>query len=319
MKKTYIIALISIAGLFSCESDFFTQVVDLEIPDHDSKIVAYCIVDVSTDTLIVEVSKSQDVLAEEDPVISDATIRFLMNEELVTDEFELVRTFLDLDYNSPDLDSIFKTLYQGFSTTAFLPEQEFALQVSAEQMDITQARASVPAKIEVTKAEMIKDGIIDPEGYTSDELKITFTDPADQENFYLVAAKYRVVEDNFYYDNDIYLNAIDPRINSSSWSTQVISEINTYAYFSDKDGLNGKENTLSFSADIYEDPEANSFELTLRFYSLSKDLYHFIHAFNQYQESDGLFFAEPVTIPTNFDNGYGVFGFYAKTERKITF
>jgi hypothetical protein len=316
MQKAVLFLLLTITLFTSCE-ERFTQVVDLEIPPHDPRLVTYSIIDASQDSIFVEVSKSLDITEDADPVITDALIRFSKNETLITDDFELIKRFVDLDWSTNQLDSIFDYKYKAKTGEVFTAGNNYSLSISAIGLESVEAEAMVPEKVSIEEIEFTKDGIIDPEGYKSDELKLTFSDPGEEENYYLVAVRMKDKFDEELYENDVYISAFDPRINQSSWGTPIIKNINSYAYFDDKEGINGNKNTLRFSMNLYFDPDNPDIKISVKLFTLSKDLYNFCHALNQYSNSEGVFFAEPVTIPSNFENGFGVFGFYDYTEKYL--
>ena len=316
MKRIYIL-FIAFGIAFSACEDRFTQVVEIEIPDHEPKLVAYCFIDTNNDSVFVEVSKSQQIMQDIDPYILNAEIQLSDGSQLISDQFELTKHFTGIDYSTPQMDSIFAYNYVTKTGTFFSTGTEYMLDIKAPGLPSITASCTIPGPVEISSVEVQKDGIIDPDGFTSDEIKIRFKDPGNETNYYIMAANSIHKFDGFEYKNQVYLNPVDPRIRESSWRTIIIPGTEEYVYFNDKEGIDWNENVFSFSTYLYESSEDEEVELYVKLYSISKEVYDFCHAYNQYKDSEDVFFAEPVTIPSNFDNGFGVFGAYDYTQIKI--
>jgi hypothetical protein len=316
MKNLYLVFILMGIIFLSCE-ERFTQVVEIEIPDHNPKMVAYCFIDSNQDSVFVEVSMSQQIMDNMDPYILDASIKLLNGNQLLSDQFKLLKKFAGIDYSRPQMDSIFTYSYVARTGQVFNTGSNYSLEISAAGLDPVYAECTNPEPVQLTSVEFEKDGIIDPDGYTSDEIKIRFNDPGEVNNYYIFSAHTIHRFNGFEYKNPLYLDALDPRVNESSWSTSLVPGIEEYIYFNDKEGINGSENLFSFATFSYEGSEEEEIELVVTLYSISKEMYDFCHAYNQYKNSADIFFAEPVTIPSNFENGYGVFGMYDYTEMRI--
>jgi len=319
MKHSYIITFIFLALVFmSCE-DKFSQVVEFDLPEHEPVLVSYCMVDVNSSEIILQLSKSATIDNEESTNINQADIHILKDGNQFISAFTQDSIFAGFDYSNPEkMDSIFSKRFIAELPSSFEHSSVYELEISSPGFEDVFSNSSVPTKVEISEIHYEKDGFIDPEGYTTDELEIRFTDPGSEENFYAISATVDFDFGGESYSRGLYLDGFDPRF-ETSWDIALLPDLyNQYIYFEDKEGFDGKENIIKLSADLYDlDNENADATLHVVLYSISKEFFAFIHATQLYNNNNGNFFAEPIIIPSNITNGFGVFGFFTSHEMTI--
>jgi len=316
MKYIYTLLIILITIIFiGCENKF-SQVVDFELPDHEPRIVSYCFVEANNPLIKIDISKSLGVLEDDKSSIDQANIQMYKNDQLFIDEFQHDLVFIGIDYNNPnEMDSIFKNVYSANIPEVIKEDDVLRLEISSPGLEDVSAEASLSQKVLLTSVQFEKDGYVDPEGYTSDEIEIQFSDPGNTDNYYLITAD-RIAENPQGNDTfNIYLDTSDPRLETADYLKVLPDVSNNFVFFEDKEGFNGENNTLKFSTYVYK--EIEDVHLRVRLFSISKDLFHFISAYNLYEENGDNIFAEPVIINSNFINGFGLFALYSYDEIEI--
>ena len=114
MKYIYTLLIISISIIFIGCGGKFSQVVDFELPDHESRIVSYCFIEANNTIITVDLSKSIGVLEENKSNLNQASVQMYKNDQLFIDEFQHELVFIGIDYNYPyEMDSIFKHVYSA--------------------------------------------------------------------------------------------------------------------------------------------------------------------------------------------------------------
>jgi hypothetical protein len=156
------------------------------------------------------------------------------------------------------------------------------------------------------------DVIVDEEGALSesgerlDEIVIEIQDEPG-EHYYALQGEvdYRYVDENNdtisgYYS--VWLESNDPILS--------YAEVDRRGALICSDGaFNG--NTYRFATYTWEDLPIglmSGSKLRIRVTSLSRDAFLYYRSLDQYWGADGNPFAEPVTVHSNIENGYGIFG-----------
>ena len=298
-------------------NDFFLVSYDVDIPDHEKKLVSYCYINPDAQNIRVLVYHSQEIYDDQDPSVTDASIELKADGEIIADNFLLEKIFSGINYENGD--SIFHYFYNKDIVLPTDRDITYELLVEAPGFETIHSEAIVPERITLDEINLNEKAISDTDGYRMDELEINFRDEGGVENYYMVTALLDNNSGPVEPWNYIYLETIDPRIEKSSYTMLGLENINSFVYFEDKDGFDGIRNTISLSCDISDYVQSGD-ELKVRLYSISKDFYNFIHAYNQYSKAeDFAFISEPVVIPSNFENGYGLFTVYEYDEKKLEF
>jgi hypothetical protein len=168
--------------------------------------------------------------------------------------------------------------------------------------------------------------------YTEYDYKLSFTDPAQQNNYYRLIVSSSIAQKNtlilgtdtiefIYTDNyprsSDFISS-DPLLSNENKdaNSYLFGELdNSYGIFTDE-MLNGKPYEIKFTDEIdYEAGEFRKVQLVLQ--SLNVDMFYYLRSIDAQEYSDYMMFTEPVPIYSNVENGFGVFGAYVNSEVEL--
>lgn len=192
----------------------------------------------------------------------------------------------------------------------------YSIVIIKEGFDTLCCSTKIPSKVLITDTTILPVAYRNETGDVYSEISITFTDPADEENFYEIA----VSDVAFKYDNplDYYeLFTYENIITSESYYPSVLNfEIRQpkYLLFSDKT-FNGTEKTIRF---FYIPPQLEGEErfiiphyISMHLRNVTEEYYTFktsmIHHINSNTETVLYGMGEPLNVLSNITNGYGLF------------
>lgn len=300
-----IIYLFTIAALAlllnSCDENSFSQVVTIDVPEHDPRPVLNLEVEAGQEGVLnVLVTNSKGILDPESTyqLPPDADVILYRNGEVYTN-FEF---------------SEFDQRYLAILNEPF-PNQAgdtYLLEAKIPAFDLVQVSQEMPVTPKVKKATYEVEGTIDPEGSRVDELIV---DIVDQEpgkiNYYgldLFQIYYEI--DPFTGDTtNIYRNKV-----SIDTNDPVLSYGSRYSLiFNDEIFSGGEYQARCFT--YYSLGEEADLEVHL--YQLTEDAFLYARSYEQYQNAIDNPFAEPVTVHSNVPNGYGIFSLTNKDVYRI--
>jgi len=147
---------------------------------------------------------------------------------------------------------------------------------------------------------------------------VTFTDPPNDLNYYLIRVSKITYREWWIERSDIRIDTQDPLVEQKLSN---YDDVYTIA-FSDK-VVNGEKYSLQFIIDADEigmpfwensgsfDGKPIAFYKTVvyfKLYSISKEFYRYIETLNLYNKNYGNPLTDPVAVYSNINNGYGIFG-----------
>lgn len=170
-------------------------------------------------------------------------------------------------------------------------------------------------------------------------LKITFNDPLEEDNYYRIIAVNTIGQPSVEYHSDkeqdtvVYVtenNMIinDPIINPEQEDANDIlfsGPSNVYQVFTDE-LIQGKTYTINFDVNLYNnwnselenvDDLGAFYQFKLIFQSLSREAYLYIKSSYEHKYYDGELFVEPVQVFSNVEGGIGILGAQASTVFEI--
>jgi len=217
-------------------------------------------------------------------------------------------------------------VHQTDLTTSIVPKENhtYSLKVSSDEYGDIKTEDSMPHKVSINKTALIFPAGVDEYGSYWGESQITFTDPANEENYYELLVYTGV--GNYWNDFSEY-TITDPVILNEG----DVDYHPTSIFFSDE-LINGETYTMSIkgsmSVQINDEGVKPLGELYAELRSVSKNYYLYRkyltrHLNNQqvaYSDIyDFLYSGEPVDMYTNVENGYGIFAGYVRSIKQIDF
>ncbi len=336
LKKVALISLIFTIG--SCSTDWFTPIVDLQIPPHDSKLVVYANWQAGSDSLIVFVTKSRgsldSSLYDVDSLVArqggrggvsfqpfnydtvkNVEISLYKNDVLVSNIPSNGLGFYGIN-TKVKIDSLGGSIYKIKVTAPGFPDVE-ASQPSFKIPKVT----NLTYKLDGAYYTNPSDIIATPK--KGDEFGIEFQDENTEINYYDVLTAYFEYKDAsgvLQRSRNFIPRNIDP-----SSDNEVLSDLNfngkkyrwllwarnrDYSQGGGRGGPGGGQNPNDFT------PKSGD-KLTMTFRTFNKDWNLFKKSRSLLTQSqDNIFFSEPVLLYTNIKNGYGIF--FINAEKTVT-
>ena len=277
--------------------DFFNQIVDIEIPEHEPSLSVTAHFEAQDTSLIVYVSRSAGILDSvylDSVRIKDATVTVLRDGAL----WQTVPHVGEGHY------------YLAMDEAIGTSPHSYTLQITAPGYESVESRQDMPAFVPIQEATFTAQGGLNPDGDEVNTLVVEFEDPAGEDNFYYLEAL-AFIPDTFspsgYYTYKLGLGSEDA----------LVEYHDTGVIF--KDGpIDGKKYALKtwFQDSLYEIPGAR---LTVRLHSISRDRYLFLRTLDLYDGAQDNPFAEPVLVHNNIEGGVGIFTVGSVAERVIEF
>lgn len=282
----YLFFVVVAIMFFSCEKE-----IDMTFPEKDRRITINA--EIKSDSIVqVHLSKSIGVLELDKNAdsIADAAV-FLYENNVLLEQLH----YVDSGY------------YR--SSTKAKPNAIYKLQVNHKTYPTASAQTRIPSKVMITKIDTVTKKVDDQmNSYMALHHKITFTDPADEDNYYALTVYGSYME--YIYDDWYYMvkDSIKRTEKQYITSTDMVLE----------DGV-GSDNVLLFTDNLING-RTYSLECMINSYygwgstyqfhlkSISKDLYLYLMSKQKSGYTKNNPFAEPVTVYNNITNGFGILG-----------
>jgi hypothetical protein len=271
----------------ACE-DRFEQVVKVDIPEHEPRLALNAIFFSDDEALSVLVSNSVGILDTNSfQDFKTADVRLLKDGQLLGDFF----------YEQGNGYYI-NTLDVPIGNEEAVYQLEAA--VESDGFPTASAVQTMPRLPELGAVTVEKEGTIDDSGERVDEVVIEIVDAPGEEAYYAIQA-YVAVDNSEPFQVSLYSNnPISLQANRSNLGL-ILSD----ASF---DGSTYTLNAYSYGIYPYEIGEGLDVSLTIVLANLTRDTYLYVRSLSQYYDAQGNPFAEPVTVYSNIEDGYGIFG-----------
>jgi hypothetical protein len=297
----YIIILIVGFLLFAC-----TKEVEIGIPQEKSKIVAYStIVPFTLPTpkpLGIKLQSSLHIFENSQSKMGDAIVMYFENGVL-KDTLKYI--------DSLDMFSISNNI-SDYPITG----NTYSIQIYKDGFETITSTTKIPSKVVIKDTAVVPISYIDETGNVFSEISLSFTDPADEINFYEICVSdiaFNYDSSNFFYELSTYDNIIT---SESYYPSLIRFDIDKpkYLLFNDK-SINGKEYTLRVYYNPPQKEDDNRYianhSISVHFRNVTHEYYKFKTSMIQHlynKEEDILYgMGEPINIISNVNNGYGLF------------
>jgi hypothetical protein len=292
----FTIALLALS-FASCDENSFSQVVTIDVPEHTPRPVLNLQVEAGQEReLSLLVTNSKGILDPESTydIPTDAEVVMYRNSDV----------FANLTFSEQTL------RYEAFLENPF-PNQggdTYLIEANIPAFGLVQVSQTMPVKPKIEKATFEREGTIDEGGFRVDELVVDIIDQEPGRTNYYGLRLFQV----FY------------NIDSTTGDTLQISKSRLFLDSNDPLLTYGASfdlifNDEAFSAGAYQARcytyfsfNQDNINLEVELYQLSEDAYLYDRSLEQYQNSIGNPFAEPVTVHSNIPGGYGIFSLINK-------
>lgn len=294
-------------SLSACEQ-FFNQIVEIDPPAYEPSLVFHQIVETGDSSIQLLLTRNYGILETvEDPekwYVSGAQVEWWQDGQKI-------RTLSPL---SPDSSFV----YTGTFPSPIQSGKNYEIRVSHPDFPSVTATQTAPPPLPSLLNKKITVG---PPGNfpgeVTQQVEVSFQDPADSENYYelSIGAKYK------------YLNFIgfDPQGNPTYDTLESISE-NIYlkrsfdpllvngwgdALLVSDRSFNGQAYIFKAEFLSYQYPNEFPPQYFIQIRNCSKEYYQWSRSYYQQYNTSGNPFVEPVSVFNNLENGLGIFGMYS--------
>ncbi len=304
MKKNILFVFV-LSILWACEKP-----VTIDIPEKPSRLVINGWI--GKDSIIsVHIGKSKYSLAPKD--FSNYLVESYTVKNAVTVVYENNVPIDTLVYNANDFQ------YYSLRNRKIREGYTYLVKVNANGFTEATAETSVPSQAALTRLQRVKNARTNSSGLYEDEITLTLTDPAAEENFYLV----QVFSPAYSVGSGYPISCVrttDKDIEQLGYSDPMDAE---NCYQGDevlmKDvNFNGGQKVLKLYVESgmlqdFINPTTGSVSRPyIHVVRITKDHFKFMKSFSLYWNTEDNPFAEPVNVFSNVRNGYGVFSAYTK-------
>jgi len=284
VKYTFLLFLL---GMFSSCEDFFDNVSEVEIEEHEPKIVVYGYLDEEYDQQSVNVGLSAGYLDGEPSKYVDNAILKLFKNGIEQEAF-----------------------YYGYQEYVLPnplnaePGDEFRLEVEVPDIGKVQAVTRATPEFNVLSIERKGEGYsLDKEEFLP-EYEVIIQDNPDEENYYGIEI-FKLDTIELFTLQSMRLVSNDPDIHKWYIEGLVFNDVS----------FNGLEKKIQVLVeDRTEGLEENEAYLFI-IKSITPELYQYARSYTNFRYNLNNPFAEPVTVFSNIDeDGYGIFS-YIRNQR----
>ena len=305
-------------SLAACE-----MFVDVEVPEEPPRLVVNHVMGVDEPFAgFIRLTEDQSVLNPADfEVVSGATVTLREAGACTMLPEEGADCMITLEEN--------KSIPRNYSAQ-IRPSagQTYTLQIEKEGFDPVEATTTIPYPVEI-KSIAYDTISLPPTGSSArntqiSEIRLTFDDPAGEYNYYeleVEGQKAKVECDSvgscdFSPTNSsrvyMWMNSSDPAIVNSNYGLQsggsrVYGEILPF----NDELFDGQTYTLRFDPNAYFYGDSLRRTLTIRLKSVTEEQYEYTYAKWLQRTARENRYAEPVPVPNNIKNGYGLFAGYS--------
>ncbi len=280
------IIIFLLIGLYACET-----VVEIDLEPHEPVLVVYGFFDAKYDDARVVVNQSRGINAEinTDIIIEDAKIDLFENDIFIG----------EFIFNAEDKEYILNYRISNIINT------RYDLRIQVDGFTNVFAIQDVLPLSEIKDVEFKGTTSSDEDGNPLDEFIVSIEDDPEEENFYAVQL---LLKDTITKWEGRFPLEPDNNIFIKGFKKELIF----------KDDFLQQENAVIkiFSYPVLGEDFENRI-LILRLKHLTKDRYLYTRSFRQYKQAEDNPFAEPVTIYSNIENGFGLFSVEQSTDYRI--
>ena len=281
--------------------DFFTPLVDIQLPAHKSKLVVFASFTGADDSLVVHLTRSKSALDTSQTRIITTRDSFLQPNGtyyyyygyLEYDTLQSAKVEL---YRNEQLWGTFK--FRPLDGKYFLRQKlpvdgaTYKLKVAVSGYETVEAIQKMPAMAALDSVRIVKQGAVVQDVFDTrrvDEITYFMQDPVETGNYYVNSAEF--VDNQNRYSQYYRFTSLDPLANND--------------VLNDK-SFNGKSYKWRLYADYLPTGQKKD-KFIFSLYNTTIDAFLFQRSRDLNENAQDNPFAEPVILYSNITNGYGIF------------
>ncbi|MBI1225322.1 MAG: DUF4249 family protein [Bacteroidetes bacterium] len=276
-----------ISILSSCSGDKFSQVVEVDLPEHKPLLsISAELSNLDSSRTIIVGRTWPTTERPNNPAVTDAVVKIYKNGSLFW------------NYNPSPPNEFYYTQDAGILEAG----TTYRLEVSAPGFEPVFSEQTMPSLVTITKANLKMDGVITPDGDKATELTIEFDDPTGEGDYYGIRSFSHwlyfdsINMDTFEGDFDLSLDTFDPLLEYGP---------NGLLLISDKSFDGKKVKLKTFFYGYY--PAEEGYDIVVHLVHITREQYLYTLSLVQYQDTHDNPFAEPVNVLSNIEGGVGHF------------
>ncbi len=298
----------------SCE-DAFNQVVEIDIPKHESKLVSYCLLDELQDTFHMDIYNSIGILEDNYDKIDNASINVTVDgntfSPFVYDSTYYFSSFGG-HWDPVKMEWVNDSLTGGayWSPKFDLKNDKIDIEISKSGYKTIASSATIPPKPAILNVEYSETS--DSIDIVTGNIIVEFDNI--QSGFYYLVAIMKNSNNSTNHQFNRY-NSLDIMAKDPNYHLKYLySNLDIPSQYLTFDGQNFDTHfKASFGFNDWTISNEDD-KFFIQIIAVSEDVYNFLNAIAIYSDAVDNPFAEPVVIPSNFDNGYGIFGVTRTTK-----
>lgn len=311
MKNIFLFFLIG-TSLFqsSCEG----VIVDIEIPEHEPVLAAYCFINVDDSTVKVFVQVSQAILDSTNKrFVDNATVEIYKNGTL----WQEINTKI-IEASTGEI-HYEKSLNQPISAEGY--GDSYELRVSAPGFETVTATQIMPKPKQATGIQHLRQ-VTNDFGEIIDNSRITIDDAPNEENYYKITLD--IFEIGTINSNDTVYEARSiggqALANTESISNAFNGVVITDKLFDGQRFIADVGSSPSGSShNVVDEPITYSGTLELYLMAITRAEYLYQKSLYSYSNAQANPFAEPTLIYSNMSSGLGMFSMMTMTKEAFVF
>jgi hypothetical protein len=284
-----------------------TKEINMEIPENERKLVVNGVFNVG-EPFKVAVSKSKGMLEKSNiENVDNAEVKLFENGVFITN-LDTINQLWYIKYTydmyGERIDSVFRNFY--YSKNILLEQDK------TYKIEITAPGIDRKAYVEIKAPTMVPIIKVDTLTISTDEwskylyFEVLISDPLTEKNYYIISLKtknkYSWIDEFGVKHDEVATNFEDIETDDVVISNSNI-EFESGIIFNDK-LFNGRTQNIKFKKDYYSSEQSTDYMVILQ--SISKEYYDFLISSNLYISNDGNPIAEPVSVISNVNGGFGI-------------
>jgi hypothetical protein len=203
-----------------------------------------------------------------------------------------------------------KGFYKAAEFIPYIPGT-YTLSVETPDKKLIVAHDSIPVAVQIQESKFFFDTIVN-----SYELQLAFSDEKEESRYYAISVN------NFLYHDDYISSSSNLRISSPNTfiEASILAPLNQLVFSNNT--FEAGDQIVDIILDYY--PKGNltnwdSAQFNIQLHTISKAYYDYAISFYKQNQAAKDFYAEPVSVFSNIEGGYGIFAGYNSSESKLVY
>lgn len=304
MKHLIIIIITSYLAI-ACEP----KVIDIKLPEHESKIVVQAILNPDESIFSAWISKTVGILDQTE--LDTFGYRDTLGKGIYGRTYWIPNATIELFGDDQLIGTLTPNQFLGtyeLPISSPLTATKYELSVNVPDFKPVSASQTIPKKVSNISASLSENGGTNSNGIDLDLLEVSINDPANESNYYEIYI-------HMYNKTDTLANKVDYYPNLFSDDPSIIEGKSVAISDESFDGQQFKAQLYTYNFVLGRIKTDSSYFADLYVQSITADRYLFLKSLDDYYQTANNPFAEPSNLYSNIKDGRGLFS--VLKEKKI--